>query len=84
LTAQVSTPLRRPRAWTIASIRQCFPNRQAIVGVVAEFYLTAFRAEKRTSLASTKELSLSDLLGTGVRKSLSTPIRGVRRASLPR
>jgi AcrR family transcriptional regulator len=52
---------------TIASIYQYFPNREAIVDAVAEFYLTAFRAEQLTSLASTQELSLSDLLRTGVR-----------------
>jgi AcrR family transcriptional regulator len=52
---------------TIASIYQYFPNREAIVDAVAEFYLTAFRAEQRMSLATTQELSLSDLLRTGVR-----------------
>jgi AcrR family transcriptional regulator len=52
---------------TIASIYQYFPNREAIVDAVAEFYLTAFRAEQRTSLATTQELSLGDLLRTAVR-----------------
>jgi AcrR family transcriptional regulator len=52
---------------TIASIYQYFPNRQAIVDAVAEFYLAAFRAEESESLERSRELSLSDLIGTGVR-----------------
>jgi AcrR family transcriptional regulator len=52
---------------TIASIYQYFPNREAIVDAVADFYLAAFRAEESTSLERTQELSLSDLVATGVR-----------------
>jgi AcrR family transcriptional regulator len=52
---------------TIASIYQYFPNRQAIVDAVAEFYLAAFRVEESESLERSRELSLSDLIGTGVR-----------------
>ena len=35
---------------TIASIYQYFPNRDALVDAVAEFYLAAFRAEESDSL----------------------------------
>jgi len=52
---------------TIASIYQYFPNREAIVDAVAEFYLVAFRAEESASLERSQELPLSDLVGLGVR-----------------
>ena len=57
---------------TIASIYQYFPNREAIVDAVAEFYLAAYRADESESLELSKELSkqlpLGELIGTGVRK----------------
>jgi AcrR family transcriptional regulator len=57
---------------TIASIYQYFPNREAIVDAVAEFYLAAYRADEIESLelskALSKELSLGELVGIGVRK----------------
>jgi AcrR family transcriptional regulator len=52
---------------TIASIYQYFPNRDALVDAVAEFYLAAFRAEERDSLALSQGLSLPDLIRIGVR-----------------
>jgi AcrR family transcriptional regulator len=53
---------------TIASIYQYFPNRQAIIDAVAEFYLAAFRAEQRDSIELARDLSLSDLIRLGVTK----------------
>jgi AcrR family transcriptional regulator len=52
---------------TIASIYQYFPNREAIVDAVAEFYLAAFRAEESDSLKRAQGLSLSDFMTEGVR-----------------
>jgi AcrR family transcriptional regulator len=51
---------------TIASIYQYFPNREALVDAVAEFYLAAFRAEERESMERSQELSLSDFVRRGV------------------
>jgi AcrR family transcriptional regulator len=51
---------------TIASIYQYFPNREAIVDAVAEFYLAAFRAEENESLNRSQELSLGDFIRRGV------------------
>jgi AcrR family transcriptional regulator len=56
---------------TIASIYQYFPNREAIIDAVAEYYLAAFRAEERESLELTRhlsqrDLSLHDLIRVGV------------------
>ena len=51
---------------TIASIYQYFPNRDALVDAVADFYLAAFRAEERHSLALAQDLSLPDLVRIGV------------------
>jgi AcrR family transcriptional regulator len=51
---------------TIASIYQYFPNREAIIDAVAEYYLAAFRAEERASLELTRNLSLHDLVHEGV------------------
>jgi len=51
---------------TIASIYQYFPNREAIVDAVAEYYLAAFRAEESESMELTRDLSLSDLIRKGV------------------
>jgi AcrR family transcriptional regulator len=57
---------------TIASIYQYFPNREAIVDAVAEYYLAAFRAEESQSLELaqelSQELSLSDFVRLGVRR----------------
>jgi AcrR family transcriptional regulator len=53
---------------TIASIYQYFPNREAIIDGVAEFYLAAFRAEQRESIELARDLSLSDLIHLGVTK----------------
>jgi AcrR family transcriptional regulator len=52
---------------TIASIYQYFPNREALIDAVAAFYLGAFRAEERHSLERTQEVTLSELIDTGVR-----------------
>jgi AcrR family transcriptional regulator len=52
---------------TIASIYQYFPNREAIVDAVADFYLAAFRAEEADSLKRARALSLTDFVRTGVR-----------------
>jgi AcrR family transcriptional regulator len=51
---------------TIASIYQYFPDREAIIDAVAEFYLAAFREEESKSLELTVGLSLSDLIRAGV------------------
>jgi len=51
---------------TIASIYQYFPNREAIIDAVAEYYLAAFRAEERASIELTRNLSLRELTHAGV------------------
>jgi AcrR family transcriptional regulator len=51
---------------TIASIYQYFPNRDAIVDAVAEYYLAAFRAEERDSLELSRNLSLREFTHAGV------------------
>jgi len=51
---------------TIASIYQHFPNREAIIDAVAEYYLAAFRAEERASIELTRNLSLRELTHAGV------------------
>ena len=51
---------------TIASIYQYFPNRDALVDAVAEFYLAAFRAEESDSLERVQALSLPDFIRGGV------------------
>jgi len=51
---------------TIASIYQYFPNRDAIVDAVAQFYLAALRADKASSMERIAEYSLHELIDVGV------------------
>jgi AcrR family transcriptional regulator len=52
---------------TIASIYQYFPNREALVDAVADYYLAAFRADERASLARVQDIPLGELIREGVR-----------------
>jgi AcrR family transcriptional regulator len=51
---------------TIASIYQYFPNREAIIDAVAEYYLAAFRAEERGSQELSRDLTLREFMHIGV------------------
>jgi AcrR family transcriptional regulator len=51
---------------TIASIYQYFPNREAIVDAVAEFYLAAFRAEASEGVGHSPDVSLDIFIRRGV------------------